>query len=249
MIDGWGWGWLFIDEIAKQTGIRVTEKSNKPVRYICGGGDKIEEIRNYFEGATTKIIHWGGTDVKNAIENGYNGEMKTYKEAIHLADGFNLIPELASIGIKAKMVTWTPKHYFGYVPPLGDRVCVYMPPARHEFFRYDLMKEVEKEYGKPFLWLDKPAEELKFVDVKDIIIQSKVLIRAPIHDGLSHTAMEFLTAGRTVLNTQDLPYCVKIEPHLVDILSKINTPPIPEASYFWDDFIDTHHIIKLFESL
>lgn len=247
MIDGWGWGNIFINSIAEQTGIRVIQTPDRPIRYICGGGEKIEDIKKYFDGSTTRIIHWGGTDVKIAIDRGYTIEIEPYKSSIHWADGFNLIPELDTIGIKAEMITWRPKHYFEYRVPLGDKVCIYMPPARHEFFRYELMQEVAKHCD--VIWLDAPADKLDSVDVKNIIRQSKVLVRAPIHDGLSHTVMEFMTAGRTVLNTQDLPYCVKIEPTIEDILNKIDTPPILEASYFWKDFIEKHHLKKAFESL
>ena len=147
------------------------------------------------------------------------------------------------------MVTWTPRNYSHESMSLGDRICVYMPPARHDCFRYDLMLEVEKQYGRPFIWLDAPADKLESFDVIEVMRQCKALIRAPIHDGLSHSAMEFLIGGRTVLNTQPMPYCVTIEPTVEDIISKIDTQPYPESPYFWNDFIEKHHIKKVFERL
>ena len=244
-VGAYGWGSLHADVVASQTGIELNELTAKNIRYVIGGGNNFKQITRFFESAQVKIIHWIGSDVMKAV----NGECEVYRNAIHWADGFNLLPELEKVGIHAKMVTWKPRNTPIGPLPLGDRVCVYMPPTRHDFFRYDLMKEVEKEYGRPFIWLDAKEQDQNSVDIPALIRQSRVLIRAPIHDGLSHTVMEFLVAGRTVLNTQPLPYCIPIKPTVRDILSKINTKPTPEAPYFWLDFIDKHHVKYALEEI
>lgn len=229
----------------------------KKIRYMVGSGHEPEFLEQLFAGAEKKILHWIGTDVmivNRWIKSGEKTLHPIYNEITHFCDWYNLQTELAEIGIKAEVVIHEPWNMPDEVMPLGDEVMVYMPEMRHDFFRYDLMKQCEeiykKETGKEFIWIgtannDRNAQRL--IDVKSMMRRCKTLIRAPIHDGCSHTVLEMLLAGRTVLNTMAMPYCEHIEPTVESIMSKINKPPHPEAPYFYRTLLEDRGLERALE--
>lgn len=214
---------------------------SKSVRYMVGSGHEHDFLVKLFAGAEKKILHWIGTDVMYAVEESKkNGRHPVYDDVIHFCDWYNLREELASIGINAEVVIHEPWNMPDSVMPLGDEVMVYVSELRADFFRFDLMKQCEAEYrkltGKDFVWIgtaNNDADAMRNIDVKSQMARCRTLIRAPIHDGCSHTVLEMLLAGRTVLNAMPMPYCEHIEPTVESIMSKIFAAPHPEAPYFY----------------
>ena len=235
--------------------ISAPNGATKDIRYMVGSGHEPEFLQGLFGNANKKILHWIGTDVQIAVENiKKNGKHPIYDDVIHFCDWYNLREELASVGINAEVVIHEPWNMPKDVMPLGDDVMVYMPEMRHDFFRYDLMKEVEAEYtkrtGKSFVWTDTAnnnAEEQRKVNVFSKMAQCKTLIRGPVHDGCSHTVLEMLLAGRTVLNTMPMPYCEHIEPTVESILSKLDAKPHPEAPYFYKTLLKDRGLMPALE--
>lgn len=206
-------------------------------RYLVGGTGDMPIQKKFFEGAKIKIVHWVGSDVSQAV----SGEREFYNEpgTIHFCDWFNLQDELKTIGINARVVT----HKAMNAPdkplePGGNKVCVYMPDTRKEFFHEDLMKEVMEKSGREFLWLnvwwkDKDNNSFNKDRVKKAFMECSHLLRTPEHDGFSHTSAEFIMAGRSVITTEERPFQDRVKLDVDDIIKNLNNKPYKCAPAFY----------------
>jgi hypothetical protein len=127
-----------------------------------------------------------------------------------------------------------------------------MPPTRHDFFRYELMCDVEQvlrdDWGWDVVWLDMSEAELNAGgrDIPALLASSSHLLRCPIHDGFSHTAAEFILAGRSVVTTAERPFQIMARPEVVDICQKLKAPPFASAPAFYRWWTDPD---RLYEAL
>ena len=235
------------------------DATGKEVCYTIGCGHEPDLLNHLFSRAKVGIVHWIGTDVMCLQHDGVKPIHKDPR-IVHFCDWYNLKVELAEMGINAEVVIHEPANMPKEVMPLGDEVMVFMPELRHDFFRYDLMKQCEEEYkkqtGKEFIWINTRGgdwDAMRKFDTLGQMAKCRTLIRAPEHDGCSHTVLEMLLAGRSVLHTVPMPYCRHIEPTVESIIANIDKPPYQEAPHFYRTLLKDRGLIpaleKIYESI
>lgn len=113
---------------------------------------------------------------------------------------------------------------FQFLPmPEKLTVAFYLPTFRADFYRYALIPKLAKLMPDvkfivyhwfiktPHLQLAESQDNVEYrfgcsrVEYEQVIAESSVLLRVPVHDGLSSGAAEFMMAGRPVLSCWDMP--------------------------------------------
>lgn len=194
------------------------------------------------------IIHWLGTDIMNAQTLKDIGEVRMFEKLSHGAI-INLVhteehlAEMMEVMPSATYLTVPlPPYIIHEVTPFEEKpvISVYMPTMRREFFRFeeilraaDHFPEVRFEfyyYYDKFEGDDIPIQNTVncfFVSAKDEegmkeqVRRSRAFIRVPIHDGLSVQALEFATAGRSVIYNKHLPFIDEIKPDTTTLVSDL----------------------------
>ncbi len=165
------------------------------------------------------VMHWGGTDVLNAVE-AYNaglGSRRIIGMCEHWATTTWIAQELAAIGVKAKIVPYTALNFPSDVPPLPRRftVLTYLPESRPEFYGSDSIIALARDFpnvqftvlastaASPWLKHESvPANVRALGSVRDldsVYREATVLVRLTKHDGLSFMVAEALARGRYIL--------------------------------------------------
>lgn len=232
----WGWqSWQFHNDTVKDTyGFQWQEEPNRAIRYVLGYGPP-ENVDRYLAGGQVRIVHWIGTDALTAHTTGRVPPQGT----IHFCDSWDVKLELADLGIDARVVAHRPRNRVEEPLPMPPERCmaIYMPPTRHDFFRYDLCVEVARTWGGKVKWHDVSEHELLAGtrDFHALMASCSHYLRLPIHDGFSHTAAEFVMAGRTVVTTAERPYQHRAKPNTTDVLIKLREEPfdVAPAYYRW----------------
>lgn len=186
-------------------------------------------------------IWWIGTDVYNALNsvNGYNiGQIKTIRNATHLAVSEDLKDELASIGIDARVLVLPPITDNLYPIPLPEEytIAVYMPSQSLDFYKYKMIKEIVSRtpdtkyifYGNKEP-LDIEGENIEVEgwvnDVDRILSKSSALLRLTMHDGFPKSIIESIYMGRFVITNHNYPKIPEVS-NVDEIVDLINSRPV-----------------------
>lgn len=244
----WGHdGWKFHNDTICQTYGFQRDDPSRPIRYVMGYGPA-DRVDSFLAGGQVQIVHWIGGDVMQALTS-----RKIPQEGVvSFADSWDLRAELLTLGIQAKVVHHRPRNRIEHPFPIPEekKVAIYMPPTRHDFFRYSLMVELERAIADQWkvLWLDATEQELlgQVRDYKQAMRECTAYVRCPIHDGFSHTSAEFMMAGRTVITTSERPYQIRVRPEVDDIKAHLNDPPFTIGPDYYRWLTDPD---RLFEAI
>ena len=209
-----------------------------------------------------KIVHFVGTDIwqlRNISLNGlsiWKDYMKNGVDEVLVEADFTQKELEEILGIKAKIVPLPPAKLYKPMPlPEKFTVAVYLPGVNHAFYRPELIDALAKEMPEvEFKCFGNPAQVGKHKSIKNIefmayiddmegfIKSCSAMIRFPVHDGLSVSLCEFLTAGRyaatnvPVRHTYNCPKSdvASIKHALGEIQKKIKKQGVnKEASDYW----------------
>lgn len=163
-----------------------------------------------------KVIHFVGTDIWQLYNISTRG-LDIWKDYIkHNIDEvlveadftFEEIKKL--LDVEAKIVPIPPAKLYDVMPlPEKFAVAVYDPAINNAFYRPELMAEIAKEmpdidfkfFGDPIkIGKHKDIKNIEYMgyvnDMESFIKSCSMMMRFPIHDGLSISVLEFLLAGR-----------------------------------------------------
>lgn len=173
------------------------------------------------------IIHWIGSDVMHAASD-KGSAFQTLLQKIaykmvdsHLADFEPSVEELKSLGIEAKVVPLMPDMPLlqeDITWPVEDRVFVYLPETRQEFYGSEIIFRLAEEMPDINFLITRHSGEgtpqlpnIKYLgwveDIETVWRQVKVYLRLTKHDGLSHTVIEALARGKHVIWSYEFPHC------------------------------------------
>lgn len=150
-----------------------------------------------------------------------------------------LAEELSLLGLKVDGSVHLPLNCDSSLPlllPNLPRVLIYFPKGRYHFFRGEVIEEVIRSFPEIEFWIvgdgGKPLEKHKNVrnlgrvkSMDRIYENILVLIRIPIHDGLSGMVLEALSKGRHAIYSYSFPHCRlaktvnEVRHHLSELLS------------------------------
>jgi hypothetical protein len=214
------------------------------------------------------LVHWLGTDIVHAIENKIHGEKRMFEKLSHP----NIVNLVHLQEHKDELLEVMPHAHFEIVPlppyvmyepePFEDPlvVSVYMPNLRTDFYRMETIVNAAAKFPETrfefYYYYDEHEELIRGTTncyrvprrdeqgMKDQIRRSKLFIRIPVHDGLSVQALEFATAGRSVIYNKNLPFMDYCEttgemssdvPRLASLIEKAlaRTEPNQEMAKFY----------------
>lgn len=257
------WNWLDVAaHLLRRAGMSCETIPDFPsrlafIKWILMGKyrrfDIIHHVRgiSWFYGAAFALVkrpviwHWIGTDVMRfgKICRGGGGlkgmlnrwAVKKWSYA-NLADSPELAEELASYGIKAKVVRLLPKVVEAKIERLPGKACVlsYWAPTNRDFYNAPIIIQLAKTFPDiPFLiagddgeGIDSP-KNVKFLgrlpDLKKVYSEVSIYIRLVKHDSLSAMVLESLARGRYVIYSKEFP-CTELAknfPEARDALNKV----------------------------
>lgn len=205
-------------------------RSRKPkiVHYLWGNRHFLHYLIPKLWGKKV-VIHWLGSDV---LEISSSKKCSPFTQArrlvylmadLHLAVSEPLADELRLLGIKAEVVPLVPNmpifNEKDLAWPSANRVHVYLPERRQDFYGADIVFRLAKEMpDTEFLITSHSGSaapnlpNLKYLgwvnDMEEIWSRTKVLLRLTKHDGLPQTLIEALTRGRYVIWSNKFPHCI-----------------------------------------
>ena len=167
------------------------------------------------------VIHWVGTDaLRAATAKKLTARQRFYRflayrmADLHLAVSQPLASELRPLGIKAQVIPLVPDppaiDYSKLPWPSDNRVCVYLPEARQEFYGAstvwqlaaampDVRFLIVAHSGKNAPQLPN-IEYLGYINnMETVWKQVKVYLRLTQHDGMPQSLIEALSRGRYVI--------------------------------------------------
>lgn len=199
---------------------------------------------------------WVGTDCWNAVNKTFGIEIPKHENYRHLAISERIQGELATIGIESEVIMDFEEDVVAHWDELDKEdnysemaypftVIIYMPSDRPEFYHYDLMKEVVKEFRENdsirfiFYGNKDPLEDfpgdikswpsrcyqygyLTGEEKKQMYKEAYVLLRHVEHDGQPESIIELKKMGRHVICNYPYPNCLVAQTK-EDIVRQINT--------------------------
>jgi hypothetical protein len=232
------------------------------------------------------IIHWVGTDIVNAVENFMDGEKRMFEKLsdpniVHLVHLEEHLIEMKEVMPHANYrIIPLPPYAFFEPEPYPDGipvVSVYMPTLRQEFYRSETIVQAAMKFPEVrfefYYYYDKRKEEEPIrgtvncfrvpsrdeEGMKEQIRKSRAFIRIPVHDGLSVQALEFASAGRSVIYNKNLPFvdfCEtdgKLEsdvPRLASLIQKVldrTEPNFEMSKHYREEFSHEKYLAKITE--
>lgn len=166
------------------------------------------------------LTHWIGTDVWNLLQNKKKYRCLSIIDK-HLCCSLPLKNELASKGINADYLPIIPIHVELSTVPMPEKhaVLIYIPEGREDFYGYNIIKEVITYYSDVQFYIVANSNTtlfpqnnvvlMGFVDSETMeLLYSKIsiVLRVPIHDGLSMSIIEGLAKGKQVIYSYTHPY-------------------------------------------
>jgi len=253
-----GWAW------------KLKRSKSKIVHYLWGSYHPLIYIIPKLLGRKV-IIHWIGSDVMDATSN-KEGSFYTLLQKIayrmvdmHLADFEPLVDELKLLGVHATVVPLAPDIPLlqeGVTWPSEDKVFVYLPETRQEFYGSDIVFHLAQELPDVGFLITRHSGEgapqlpnIKYLgwvdDMETVWREIKVYLRLTKHDGLSHTVIEALARGKHVIWTYEYAFCHRARTfqEAKDALRNIlrqNQPNIEGMSYARSQF-EPAKIVENFE--
>ncbi len=168
------------------------------------------------------VFHWIGTDVYNCIHNSETN-VQYPLDITHLAGSQLLHDELKNIGIKSIIVPIIPFSMDLSIMDMPDthRVLNYVPNGRERFYSADVVVNLAKRNQDiifdvvgtdKFEGINEIPENICFHGkvskdgIQKIYKNITILLRIPLHDGLSMMVIEALAKGKYVLYKYRHPY-------------------------------------------
>jgi len=162
------------------------------------------------------LVTWRGSDVLIANKNiFYRFLSKNFQFLVNMNTTLSqkLVDELKKIGIKAKLQPNPVYTLYNICElPADKRVAVYLPDSsdyRWNFYQGDIIKKMVNDFPDvEFIILGNKGKRFTEQNVKcfewienmeDIYKQVGVVVRLPLHDGLSNTILEATSMGRHVI--------------------------------------------------
>ena len=214
--------------------------------------DQCGQVFMYSRGK--RIIHWIGSDIWQMQQlDLFNRKIHLdfFEKHIdyHLCESDFTKKELKELGIDAKVVPIPPRWLYKPMPmPEKFTVAVYQPQNNKGFYLPDLMKEVTElcpEIEFKFFGDDskmgrqKNVEHVGYVhDMDKLIERCSAVMRFPIHDGLSLSVLEFLTAGRHAITNVPIKHAMEVKLANPKLIAKglkklAEAPANLEGSKYW----------------
>lgn len=170
------------------------------------------------------LMHWVGSDVVDAFAAARAGRLsdRVVRRAVHLADAPWLADELATIGVRARVVLLPVPATIGSPQPLPAefQVLIYLPATFQTDYRVDDTMEVVRALpGVSFALVGgyAPPEAppnlavLGYVrDMAAVYAGASAYLRLTHHDGMAHSVVEALSYGRHVIWDHPLPGVTRI---------------------------------------
>lgn len=189
-----------------------------------------------------------GTDAYNVVNNTFGMEIPKHENYRFLAIGERIQKELKSIGIESEILMDYEDDVTAHWDELSgeDRdtfnlgglfnISIYIPSERKEFYHYDLMKEVAKEFIEDdgivfhFFGNIEPHDDLPSNCVdwgyvtgeekKRLYKQTHIYIRSTEHDGEPMSIIEFQKLAKHVISDWPYKHC-HVAVTEAEIVSKI----------------------------
>jgi glycosyltransferase involved in cell wall biosynthesis len=159
------------------------------------------------------VMHWVGSDVTHALAVAERGRLsaRLVRRPVHWAEAPWTAEELRPLGIEADVVPLAPARLPEAAPlPADFTVLSYLAEPRPDFYGraavLDLARALPEAHvliaGSEGRGWEAPAN-VEFLgwqrEMAPIYVRSSVLVRLPMHDGLSFMVLEALAAGRHVI--------------------------------------------------
>jgi hypothetical protein len=187
-------------------------------------------------GAKNKVIHWIGTDI---YQLGHTLSVSTWRELLeyfkkekitHLSEADFTQRELKELGIKSNIVPIPPSKLYKPMP-LPDKftVGIYDNPTQ-DMYHKELMEHVARsmpDIDFKFFGNDdkkgkyKNVEHFGWIDMDEWMPKLSCNLRVTIHDGLSLTVLQFLTAGRNVVTNTPVEGTIQAKPTRSSIIKAL----------------------------
>jgi len=191
------------------------------------------------------LVTWRGSDVLIANKNiFYQFLSKNFQFLVNMNTTLSqkLVDELKNIGIPAKLQPNPVYKLYNICElPLNKKVAVYLPDSsdyRWNFYQGDIIKKLVNDFpdvefiilgnkGKRFT--EKNVKCFEWVEnMENIYKQVRVVIRLPVHDGLSNTILEATSMGRHVIaSSVNFSFCKiasnyqEVKKYLEDLLENL----------------------------
>ena len=254
--DKYGWGWSTEFYPWKEDGYASME--TKPSDWVWSMGN-FGTVFQWMESLECKTIaHWIGTDVLQHVEMMQQGQYDPFDAAdIHIADATNLQQEVHEyFRVDCGFVRSIPPQTYAPKPiTRWDNTMAYVPPGREDFFRWNWILELAKDYPDiTFNVIPRPQRTTQQPNVNEMAEISGetrdkwyekcfAYLRPIEHDGVGLTMIEFAQLGRFVFHSDTrIPYIrparsvMEMEVHLDDILSKKVSPDKKISDYYIREF-------------
>lgn len=191
------------------------------------------------------VYHWAGTDVLNYLNHPDWLNNWHPKVDMHLAYAPNLQNELKILGIESRVFTIVPKLKLESASmPQKHAVLLSIPddkPGLAEFYGYETMIKVIEEFPDLEFVVVRSSHPEKYPyqnvrhmgvlawdEMEKVYNNISIVIRYPVHDGLSLLLMESTIKGKYMLYRYELPYTIHVssfEDICTELRKLIDTPP------------------------
>lgn len=220
---------------------------NYDMIYVVGFFGNVAQC--FWNTRAMRVVHWIGSDIMMLRQS----DPRVRQNVINWLDNnvdVNLCEmeetrkELEEIGIKARIVPLPPAKLYESKPlPEKPAIAVYSPYQNKQFYLPDLMRELALEnkqydwyfFGDTTMWGQKDnithCGDVNGKEKDDLIYKTSLLLRVTPHDGMPLSAIEWITAGRRVVSTINIPYAgnVKFQPNMFLEPTKANKEKIDKA--------------------
>lgn len=216
-----------------------------------------------------KIIHWIGTDTHQLWWKTSFGALKALREEwkkpeyVMLTEVQHMHDEMKELGIDTKIIPIPPQTLYKPMPlPEKFTIGIYENPTQN-MYHEQLMEHVarslpdiefkffgdETKKGQKY----DNVEHLGWVDLDEWLPKLSANLRITVHDGLSLTAVQFLSAGRNVIANYAIKGAIEAGTDRKSIVEGIRkaqqTPLDPKISQYWIKELDFKKFKKAIEEL
>src|SRR3990167_10567182 len=208
------------------------------------------------------IAMWIGTDILQHRDIAQQGIPDPFETAeLHIADAPNLVEE-------AKELTGLDVGFYRSIPPQTyapspitrwDRILAYVPQGREDFFRWDIIKEVARDYpALEFVIIGRndplagASENVRVVPEisgeakRELFLSTFALLRPCAHDGIGLTLIEMAQLGRYVFHSDTrIPHVLpartvgEVEFHMDRLLEAKRDPDPKIGEYYGREYSES----------
>ena len=207
------------------------------------------------------ISMWIGTDIlqhRDIVRQGISDPFEA--AALHIADAPNLVEEARELtGLDVTLYRSIPPETYAPSPiTRWDRILAYVPQGREDFFRWDLIREVARDYptlefviiGRSDPLADASANVRVVPEVsgdakRELFLSAFALLRPCVHDVIGLTLIEMAQLGSYVFHSDTrIPHVLparsvgEIEFHLDRIIERRENPNPAIGDYYGREYSD-----------